>query len=124
MDWSAIIVPADAVVIVTPEYNYGFTAPMKNAIDFLSLEWGYKPVGFVSYGGVSAGTRAVQMLKQVLTALKMMPMPEAVHIPAFTRHIDEQGIFHGEEGLDKSADMMLAELEKWSVAMKPLRGKI
>ena len=54
---------ASAHVLVTPEYNHGFSAPLKNAIDFLHGEWAYKPVGFVSYGGVAAGTRAVQMLK-------------------------------------------------------------
>ena len=58
-DWSATIDAADAVVFVTPEYNYGYPASLKNAIDFLHEEWAYKPVGFVSYGGVAAGTRAI-----------------------------------------------------------------
>src|ERR1700753_3222751 len=52
---------ADAVAIVTPEYNFGMPAPLKNALDFLSLEWNYKPVGFVTYGSVSAGTRSRPM---------------------------------------------------------------
>jgi NAD(P)H-dependent FMN reductase len=47
--WSATIDEADAFIFVMPEYNYGYTAPLKNAIDYLSHEWGYKPVGFVSY---------------------------------------------------------------------------
>jgi NAD(P)H-dependent FMN reductase len=46
--WSARVDAADAFVFVTPEYNYGFTAPLKNAIDFLHFEWQHKPVGFVS----------------------------------------------------------------------------
>src|SRR5581483_12264670 len=62
MDWSARVDAADAFVFVMPEYNYGFNAPLKNAIDYLHHEWQYKPVGFVSYGGVAAGTRAVQMI--------------------------------------------------------------
>jgi NAD(P)H-dependent FMN reductase len=62
-DWSARVEAADAFVFVTPEYNHGFNAPLKNAIDYLHDEWRHKPVGFVSYGGVAAGTRAVQMLK-------------------------------------------------------------
>jgi len=57
----------DAFAVVMPEYNFGFNAELKNAIDYLHNEWKYKPIGFVSYGGVSAGTRAVQMLKQVVT---------------------------------------------------------
>ena len=111
-DWSAIITPADAFVIVTSEYNYGYPATIKNALDFLSKEWAYKAVGFVSYGGVSGGTRAVQMLKQVITALDMMPISMAVHIPAFTKHMDADGKFMNDPGLDKSADMMLTDLHK------------
>ena len=76
----------------------------------------------MSYGGVSGGTRAVQMLKQVVTAQKMMPMAEGVNIPAFTKHIDEQGKFNGEPGLDKSATDMLAEIYKWAKSLKPMRG--
>ena len=58
-----------------PEYNYGYNAELKNAIDYLHTEWQYKPVGLVSYGGVAAGTRAAQMIKQVVTTLKMVPIP-------------------------------------------------
>src|ERR1700722_9571515 len=53
-DWSAKVDAADAFVLVMPEYNYGFKAPGKTAIAFLHYEWRHKPVGFVSYGGVSA----------------------------------------------------------------------
>ena len=120
-DWSATINAADAFVIVTSEYNYGYPATIKNAIDFLSKEWQYKAVGFVSYGGVSGGTRAVQMLKGVITAVDMMPISMAVHIPAFTKHIDENGKFINDPGLDKSADMMLNELYQWAVALKTMR---
>ena len=60
---AAIVDAADAFVVVTPEYNVGFTAPLKNALDYLYAEWHHKPVGFVSYGMTSAGLRAVEMLK-------------------------------------------------------------
>jgi NAD(P)H-dependent FMN reductase len=56
--WSATVAAADAVVFVMPEYNRTFTAPLKNALDYLYYEWNYKPVGLVSYGGVSGGLRA------------------------------------------------------------------
>ena len=61
-----------------PEYNYSFSAPLKNAFDYLHNEWKYKPVGFVSYGGVSGGMRAVQQFKQVVTTLTMLPVPMQV----------------------------------------------
>src|SRR4051794_30528659 len=63
--WSNTINGADAFIFVTAEYNYGYPAPLKNALDFLFHEWSYKPVAFVSYGGIAGGTRSVQMLKQV-----------------------------------------------------------
>ena len=122
-DWSAMVDSADAFIIVTPEYNHSFTAPLKNAIDYLHQEWQYKPVGFVSYGGVAAGTRAVQMLKPILSALKMVPITEAVSIPMFTKFIDADGKFNAEEGLNRSAELMLTEISKWANTLKPLRAK-
>src|ERR1700689_4046498 len=88
-DWSARVEAADAFVVVMPEYNYGFNAPLKNAIDYLHVEWAYKPVGFVSYGGISAGTRAVQMIKQVVTTLKMVPIADSVNIPFVQQFLDD-----------------------------------
>src|SRR6478735_6911773 len=90
-DWSASVTAGDAFVFVTPEYNYGMPASLKNAIDYLHTEWQYKPVGFVSYGGVSAGTRAVQMTKQVVTPLKMTAVTESVSIPFVTQFLNEEG---------------------------------
>src|ERR1035437_8108281 len=73
IDWSRTVERSDAFVFVTPEYNFGYSAALKNAIDYLSQEWADKAVGFVSYGGVAGGTRAVQQLKQVVAALKDGP---------------------------------------------------
>jgi len=96
--WSATVARADAFVFVTPEYNYGAPPSIVNAIDYLNKEWAYKPVGFVSYGGVSGGTRSVQMIKQIVTSLRMMPIPEAVSIPFFTQYVDKaSGAFAPEE---------------------------
>src|SRR4051794_17955061 len=108
--WSGRIDAADAFIIVTPEYNYGMVAPLKNAIDYLHQEWQYKPVGFVSYGGVAAGTRAVQMTKQVVSTLKMVPLFEAVAIPYFTQHFDEDEQFQPTEAMESSMTAMLNEL--------------
>jgi NAD(P)H-dependent FMN reductase len=120
-DWSAIIDRADAVVFVTPEYNYGYPATIKNAIDFLHREWRDKPVGFVSYGGVAAGTRAVQQLKQVVTTLRMTPVFESVNIPWHAKMIKD-GTFEGSEGLDQAADIMLDELLRVEPALHQLRA--
>lgn len=119
--WSATVDASDAVVFVTPEYNFGFTAPVKNAIDYLHEEWRYRPAGFVSYGGVSAGTRAVQMLKQVVTTLRMTPIPEAVSIPFVAHLIGEDGALHANEVMESAATAMLDELARVEAALRPLR---
>lgn len=121
-DWSATIDRADAFVFVTPEYNYGFNAVLKNAIDFLHHEWRDKPVGFVSYGGVAAGTRAVQMLKQVLTTLKMLPVFESVNIPFVAQFVGDDGEFAPNDLLVAAADAMLTELDRYAAALRPLRS--
>jgi len=120
-DWSEIVDATDAFVIVTPEYNYGYPAAIKNAIDYLHQEWQYKPVGFVSYGGVAAGTRAVQQLKQVVTTLKIFPVFESVNIPFHTQFIDEEGLVQANEVMEQAADAMLDELVRTEAALRPLR---
>lgn len=119
-DWSAKVSEADAFVFVMPEYNYGYNAELKNAIDYLHEEWKYKPVGLVSYGGVSAGTRAAQMIKQVVTTLKMTPVFEAVSIPFVQEFIDD-GRFTPNEIMTSSAKAMLDELTRVANALGPLR---
>lgn len=121
-DWSAKIEEADAFIIVTPEYNYGFTGVFKNAIDYLHHEWKHKPVGIVSYGGVSAGTRAAQMMKQVLTTLSMMPLNEAVSVPMFTKFFNDDGELTPNEEMEKAANNMYTALLKWAQALQPLRA--
>ena len=78
--WSARVDAADAFVFVTAEYNHAYPATLKNALDFLHHEWRDKPLGFVSYGGVAAGTRAVVALEPVVTALRLRPVPDAVNL--------------------------------------------
>jgi NAD(P)H-dependent FMN reductase len=118
--WSATVAEADAFVFVTPEYNFGAPAPLINALDFLHHEWLYKPAGFVSYGGIAAGTRSVQMLKLKLTGLKMTPLYEAVAIPFFTQHMVD-GAFKPTDAHVTAADKMLDELVRWSDALKAMR---
>jgi len=120
-DWSAMIDGADAFIIVTPEYNYGFTGVFKNAIDYLHHEWKYKPAGIVSYGGIAGGTRSVQLMKPVLTALSMMPLMEAVHIPFYTKSLDAEGKFVPTEQNIKAAQAMMASLVTWTGTLKTMR---
>ncbi len=120
-DWSATISRADAFIFVIPEYNYGFNAAVKNAIDYLNHEWHYKPAGFASYGGVAAGTRAVQMLKQVLTTLKVTPLFEAVNIPFVQQFLDQNKKLQPNEVMTEAATAMLDELARVEAVLQPLR---
>jgi NAD(P)H-dependent FMN reductase len=122
--WSAMVDAADAIVIVTAEYNYGYPAALKNALDYLFHEWRRKPLGFVSYGGKSAGIRAVQQLQQVVTALQMVPVPTAVNIPFVDTMFDEQSCFVASDQIEQAASAMLAELETLNGALAPLRASM
>lgn len=118
--WSEMVDRADAFAFVHPEYNYGYPASLKNAIDYLHREWVRKPVTFVSYGGISAGLRAVQQLKQVVTTLGMVPTIAAVPIPFFAQFIDD-GVFAPNEMMVQGATASLDELMALHGALSTLR---
>lgn len=121
MKWSASVAAADAYAFVTPEYNYGPPPSFVNALNFLYKEWNYKPCGFVSYGGVSGGLRAVQLEKQLVTTLKMMPMVEGVAVPMVAKLLDEKGEFVPNELIVASAATLLDELLRWAEGLKAMR---
>jgi len=78
--WSAKISEGDAYIMVAPEYNHGYPAVLKNAIDWLGHEWKDKPVGFVSQGN-AGGARCIEQLRQVVIELKMHPIKSSIHLP-------------------------------------------
>ncbi len=78
--WAEKINDGDAFIIVTPEYNHGYPAVLKNAFDVIYPEWNRKPIGFVSYGS-AMGARSVEQLRQVAIELQMAPIRNAIHIP-------------------------------------------
>jgi NAD(P)H-dependent FMN reductase len=119
--WSSLVAPADAFVFVSPEYDYFVPGALVNAIDYLSREWSYKPAGFVGYGGISGGLRAIQAAKPLLTSVKVMPIPESVSIQFVQNHV-EAGKFTPERKHDDMSRLMLDELSKWATALKPLRS--
>lgn len=117
--WRTKIKEADAYIIVTPEYNHGYPAVLKNALDYVYHEWNNKPVGFVSWGGV-AGARSVEQLRQVSIELEMAPIRNAIHIPNFWALLDEHGNLKT-DSLQKSADNFFNQLIWWAGALKTAR---
>ncbi|WGX96902.1 NADPH-dependent FMN reductase [Nocardioides sp. L-11A] len=85
-----LIERAEGFIIVFPEYNHSFNAALKNAVDHLFHEWSDKPVGLVSYGGISGGTRAAAALRPVLSSVGAVALREAVVVPSVGARIEEQ----------------------------------
>lgn len=118
--WSQRIAALDALVLVTPEYNYAPPPSLLNALDYLYVEWNYKPAAFVSYGGASSGLRAVTMLRATTSGLRMMPIPEGIAI-GFPHARVKEGVFVADEADAKAATAMFDELHRWSDALRALR---
>ena len=119
--WSAKIEEADAFIFVTAEYDFNYPAPLRNALEYLYHEWSYKAAGIVSYGGVSAGTRAYNSLKADLSTFKMVPLYESVNFPFFMKNINENGEFIVNEISEKAAHAMLKELLRWTKGLKLIK---
>jgi NAD(P)H-dependent FMN reductase len=113
----ATIESLDAFIIVTPEYNHGYPASLKNALDYAYRGWNRKPVAFVSYGGVSGGIRAVQQLRQVAIELQMAPIREEVNIPFIHRALSEEGTPIDELPRKRLA-AVFRDLEWWGTTLK------
>jgi NAD(P)H-dependent FMN reductase len=107
--WAKRVAETDAFIMITAEYNHAPTAVLKNAIDWVAQGWYHKPVGFISYGGIAGGTRAVQQLKQILLEVRMYPVHDNVHIPFVRDAFDEKGN-PVREGLDDNLEALSKEI--------------
>ncbi len=114
---------ADAFVIVTPEYNHSFPASLKNTIDWFNSEWHAKPVGFVSYGGMAGGQRAVEHLRQVFPELHAVTVRNTLSFHMAWERFSEDGRPRDEEGSNAAAKGMLRQLEWWGTALRDARAK-
>ena len=123
-NWTAQIAASDGFVFVTPEYNYGPSAVLKNAIDWVYTEWNRKPAAFVSYGG-AMGARGVQQLRETAIELQMAPVRSSVHIPVATLWAHFQGgdVERGLAELEKQANGLIDDLLWWTAALKTARER-
>src|SRR5215470_17935273 len=115
------IADADAFVVVTPEYNHGYTAPLKSLIDSVGAEWQAKPVAFVSYGGASGGLRAVEQLRQVFAELHAVTMRDAVSFASAWEQFDGTGALREPARAERSMATMLTRLRWWALALRHAR---
>ncbi|AKT42485.1 NADPH-dependent FMN reductase [Chondromyces crocatus] len=119
--FAAKIGAADAFVVVTSEYNHGYPALLKAAIDSASTEWHAKPLGFVSYGGTAGGLRAVEQLRQVFAELHVVTMRDTVSFQMAQRQFDEAGRPRDPGASSKAAKAMLDQLVWWGLALRQAR---
>jgi len=117
--WSQKIASLDAYIFVTPEYNHGTSAALKNAIDFLFREWNNKAAGFVGYGG-AGGVRAVENLRLVMGEIKIADVRAQVALSLFS-DFENFTTFKPHEKHDKAVHLMADEVIAWGGALKALR---
>ncbi|MFE0172612.1 NADPH-dependent FMN reductase [Streptomyces sp. NPDC059002] len=111
---------ADAFVFITPEYNHSFPAPLKNAVDWHNTQWHAKPIGFVSYGGISGGLRAVEQLRLVMAELNATTIRNTVSLHNAWSLFDEDRAMKAPES-DAAAKQMLDQLAWWARALRAAR---
>jgi NAD(P)H-dependent FMN reductase len=123
--WGPKVASADGYVIIAAEYNHGYTAALKNALDWVYREWNRKPVTFVGYGN-AGGARAIEQLRQVAIELEMAPIRRAVHLPldVFRATMKLAGpvdpaLFAPAE---PAAKLMLDDLAWWTAALAKARA--
>lgn len=114
---------ADAIVVVTPEYNHSFPAPLKSAIDWYASEWQTKPIGFVSYGGLAGGLRAVEHLRQVFAELHAVTVRDTVSFHGAAYQFDAGGQPNAVQACSEAARKMLDQLAWWAVALREARRR-
>ncbi|MET8650230.1 MULTISPECIES: NADPH-dependent FMN reductase [Nocardia] len=117
----ARLAAADAFVAITSEYNHGYPASLKTAFDTAKHEWRAKPIGFVSYGGLSGGLRAVEQLRQVVAEIHMVSVRETVSFHQAKRAFDAAGETRDGAAVDASA-RMLRQLAWWASTLRTARA--
>jgi NAD(P)H-dependent FMN reductase len=109
---------ADAFIVVTPEYNHGYPAPLKLLIDSADREWQAKPVAFVSYGGISGGLRAVEQLRPVFAELHAVTIRDCVSFANPWNRFDAEGRLSDPEDARRAMATMLSRLHWWATVLK------
>lgn len=118
--WSETISRLDGFVLVTPEYNFGMPATLKNAIDYLNPEWNDKAAGFISYGS-NGGVRSTAQLRQVMAELSVATVAPEVNMSLYT-DFENYSAFTPAEIHTQQVHAMLDQLVAWSSALMPLRA--
>lgn len=120
--FTARLAELDGFIFATPEYNHSTSAALKNALDYAYAEYNFKPAGFISWGSIAGGARAVEHLRGIMAELKVYDIREQVLIPNFYLRFDDQGRYGFGEAEERQAAPMLDELVFWADQMKTARA--
>jgi NAD(P)H-dependent FMN reductase len=120
--FSEKITKADAVIIVFPEYNSGYPASLKNAIDLLYNEWYHKPVGLASVStGAFGGVNALAQVQSIMLKIRAVPISATFPVPVVQNSFDENGNAKDKEATDKRAAAFLKELLWFAEAFNKMK---
>ncbi|MDA3648017.1 NAD(P)H-dependent oxidoreductase [Saccharopolyspora indica] len=114
---------ADAFVVVTPVYNRSYPAALKNAIDWFYAEWQLKPVGMISYGGITGGLQAIDALRGVFTEFHAVPLRDSITFAYFWNSFDHDGRPVDAERVDRIATGFLNQLAWWARTLRDARAE-
>ena len=120
--FAARLAELDGFVFATPEYNHSTSGALKNALDYAYAEYNFKPAGFISWGAIAGGVRAVEHLRGILAELKVYDLREQIVIPNFYLKFDDQGRYRFGEAEEQQATAMLDELVFWTEQMRTARA--
>ena len=109
---------ADAVVVVTPEYNHSFPGILKVALDLVGDELVDTPVGIVTYGGISGGLRAAEALRPVLSALHAFAVPDTVSFAHPRARFDDSRLVEGAAATEEATDRLLDSLARYAATLR------
>jgi len=110
-EFSEKVAKADAIIIVTPEYNGGYPASLKNAIDVLYKEWYKKPIAIsTASDGIFGGTQVITGLQWSLWKIRAWTVPAMFPVPKVQEAFDVNGVPADKAGVDKRAGVFVGEL--------------
>lgn len=118
IEFAEKIKAADGIIIVTPEYNGGYPASLKNVLDVLYAEWCRKPIAISTVSdGSFGGTQVIISLQFLLWKMKAWTVPAMFPVPFADKTFDENGIPVAQEVTDKNASIFIKEL-MWCMEAK------
>ncbi|MDX6301705.1 MAG: hypothetical protein QOF53_2919 [Nocardioidaceae bacterium] len=112
---------ADGYLILAAEYNHGYSAVLKNALDWTFVEWNRKPVSFIGWGNVG-GARAIEQLRQVSVELEMAPLRHAVHLLGSQMMAARSGDPSALGSLEPRLGLLVDDLIWWGRALRSARA--